>query len=94
MAPLDQSPELSPFGVIIGQSELLRALLLVLIVRGIIDKATLDNLINEVIGGIRERGYDSRFTPDAERYVRDILAQVKQQFEVIERLDRESGRPQ
>jgi hypothetical protein len=70
MNPLDPAPALQDRGVIIGQSELLRTILLAMVIRKVIDRQLL-----------------------ASRYVRDILAQVQQQLDAIERLDRESEKP-
>lgn len=78
----------------IAHSELMRAFMLVLVLRGVIDQGTLTNIVNEVRGGITEKGYDERYIAEADRYVRDVLAQVQNQLEAIERLRRESERPQ
>jgi hypothetical protein len=88
------TPELSDRGVIIGQSELLRTILLAMVVSGLINRGLLTRIVDEVLGGIRERGYDPRYLDDASRYVRDILARVQEQVSEIERLSRENERPQ
>ena len=93
MNPLDPAPALQDRGVIIGQSELLRTILFAMVIRKVIDRQLLANIIDEVLGGIKERGYDPRYLDDASRYVRDILAQIQQQLDAIERLDRESEKP-
>jgi hypothetical protein len=94
MSALEPVPALSPEGIMIAHSELMRTILLLLALRGVIDRPNLENMIEEVRGGIQERGYDKRFTADADRHVRDLLAQLRNQLDAIERLSRENERPQ
>jgi hypothetical protein len=94
MTPLEPAPALIREGVMIGHSELMRVFMLVLVLRGVIDRQTLSNIVEKVRGGIKERGYDQRYIADADRYVRDILAQVQSQLEAIQRLNHENEKPQ
>ena len=60
MTLLDPTPAITREGIMIGHSELMRTFMLILVLRGVIDRQTLTNIVDEVRGGIKERGYDER----------------------------------
>lgn len=93
MAELIPAPQLSERGILIGHAEMIRALLILLVIREVIDREFLEGTFAEVLGGIRERGYDPRHIPDAEEYIRNLLDTFRQQISEIERLGREREKP-